>query len=375
VQKFVLGGVIINSNNIIIAGVPRAGKSTLSNMLSRKIGYQHVSMDAIISGMEAVFPEVDMKWWPSSNDVSENMKRFYNASEKIALFIAAILKSEEYDEFEPGMVIDVYQLLPEHYVKYISGKNIDIAYLLTSDVTVEERIAIHREYDTQKHYTFDFADDDMLSHCAFVIQRSQFLREQCIKYGLPFYETAKNRAVIFEQFIHLYEVNAGLRKTAELFPPFTAHGIRVANVRKYPEYKNRAIEYFQKHWASKDSLMVYDDCITHSISAKGPLPIWYLLLDDDKIIGCAGLITNDFISRMDLMPWLCALYVEEAYRGQNLGKMLIDCIKQDAAAAGMERLYLCTGHVGYYEKYGFEYIGDGYHPWGEQSRIYEYVLD
>jgi len=45
-------------NNIIIAGVPRVGKSTMSHILSRKFGYQHVSMDAINAGFERVFPEL-----------------------------------------------------------------------------------------------------------------------------------------------------------------------------------------------------------------------------------------------------------------------------------------------------------------------------
>ena len=194
-------------NNIIITGVPRAGKSTLSNILSRKFGYQHVSMDAIIAGFENVFPEFNIKWWPSNNDKAENMKRFYNASEKIALFIKAMLESEEYDEFEPGMVVDVYQLLPEHYIKYLNGMNCEIMYLLTSDVTSEERYDIHKKYDTEKDYSFCFSGEEMRSHCRFVVERSRYIREQCIKYGLPYYETAKNRIKVFEQFIQSLEVN------------------------------------------------------------------------------------------------------------------------------------------------------------------------
>ncbi|TYR78647.1 hypothetical protein FZC66_18785 [Priestia megaterium] len=39
--------------------------------------------------------------------------------------------------------------------------------------------------------------------------------------------------------------------------------------------------------------------------------------------------------------------------------------------AGFNKVFLCTDHIGYYEKYGFTYIDDGYHPWGSSSRIYE----
>ncbi|MCL2563067.1 MAG: GNAT family N-acetyltransferase [Oscillospiraceae bacterium] len=144
----------------------------------------------------------------------------------------------------------------------------------------------------------------------------------------------------------------------------------IINVRDNPAYKEQAIAYIQSKWANRRNKAVYEDCISHSIDAKNPLPIWYLLLDADIIIGCAGLITNDFISRMDLCPWLCALWVDKKYRGQNLGNLLIAQIKEDTAKAGFDTLYLSTDHKGYYEKYGFSYIGDGYHPWGERSRIY-----
>ncbi|MDF2804704.1 MAG: family acetyltransferase, partial [Anaerocolumna sp.] len=113
------------------------------------------------------------------------------------------------------------------------------------------------------------------------------------------------------------------------------------------------------------------DCIANCITTLKPLPQWYLLEDNGVIIGCAGLITNDFISRMDLYPWICALYIEETHRGNSYGSMLLDKAKEDAKHGGFSSIYLCTDHIGYYEKYGFTYIGQGYHPWGESSRVYE----
>ena len=81
--------------------------------------------------------------------------------------------------------------------------------------------------------------------------------------------------------------------------------MKIISVRENPEYKDIVIKYFQEKWKSVLPI-IYDDCISHSISSNNPLPQWYLLEKDGDIIGCAGLITNDFISRMDLYPWVCA---------------------------------------------------------------------
>ena len=149
--------------------------------------------------------------------------------------------------------------------------------------------------------------------------------------------------------------------------------MKIISSRKNREYRDIAIAFLQKSWPGV-SPRIYEDCISNSIDAKNPLPQWYLLEKEEKIIGCAGLITNDFISRMDLYPWVCAIYIDELHRGNAYGSLLLNQAKQDATEAGFDNLYLCTDHVGYYEKYGYKYVAQGYHPWNEESRIYEIDL-
>lgn len=146
--------------------------------------------------------------------------------------------------------------------------------------------------------------------------------------------------------------------------------MKILSLREHPGQAGRFIAYFQRHWASEDSLAVYRDCMESCLHTDAPLPQWYLLAEGERIVGGAGLITNDFISRMDLWPWLCALYIEEADRGHAYGALLIRHCQAEARRLGYGTLYLCTDHVGYYEHYGFRYLARGYHPWGESSAIY-----
>ena len=189
-------------NNIIIAGVPRAGKSTVSHMLFEKYGYQHVSMDSIIAGFEKCFPETGVSTYQGLS----SLETLRVISSKMAPFVRAMLDSGEYDEFTPGMVLDMYQLLPEDYDRYIRGANCEIVYFITSDVTPEERFIIQKKYDTEKDYTFYKSDEELREGAEYIVEQSILIKEQCKKYGLRYYETAREREVVFQQFLQDFEV-------------------------------------------------------------------------------------------------------------------------------------------------------------------------
>ena len=153
--------------------------------------------------------------------------------------------------------------------------------------------------------------------------------------------------------------------------------MEIINVRENPKYVERAIDYWHNTWGrgaqAPERKLYFKDTIERSTKTQSGLPTYYLLIENDRIIGCVGLITSDFMACCDLWPWLCGLYIDENYRGKNLGSLLIDKVKEDAAKYGFNNLCLCTDHIGYYEKYGFNYLFTSCDFWGESGRVYEFT--
>ena len=114
----------------------------------------------------------------------------------------------------------------------------------------------------------------------------------------------------------------------------------------------------------------YQECIDAYVGGATEYG-WYVCLDGEKIVGGLGVIENDFHDRKDLAPNVCAVYTEEGYRCQGVSGKLLNMVVDDMKTKGITPIYLVTDHIGFYERYGWEFLcmaqGDG-EP--EPTRLY-----
>ena len=140
------------------------------------------------------------------------------------------------------------------------------------------------------------------------------------------------------------------------------------DLRQRPQLKNIAAEWFSEKWhiPARAYLACMDDYLTGKTEYG-----WFLCLEGNRIVGGLGVIENDFHDRKDLTPNVCAVYTEKEYRCKGIAGCLLGMAVEDLRAKGISPVYLLTDHVGFYERYGWEFLcmvqGDGE---AEMSRMY-----
>lgn len=127
----------------------------------------------------------------------------------------------------------------------------------------------------------------------------------------------------------------------------------IVTLRKKKELKKIAAKWFHSKWGVPEE--AYLQCMNSYLNNETEYG-WYLCLDKDKIIAGMGVIENDFHDRKDLSPNVFAVYTEEEYRGKGIAGKLLDYVVEDCRKKGISPIYLVTDHIGFYERYGWEFF-------------------
>ncbi len=125
------------------------------------------------------------------------------------------------------------------------------------------------------------------------------------------------------------------------------------SLRQTPELMLEAAEWFSSKWSAPTQ--AYLECMNAYLQRETEYG-WYLCLYKGEIIGGLGVIENDFHNRPDLSPNICAVFTEKEHRGQGIAGHLLNMAVEDLKLGGISPVYLVTDHIGFYERYGWEFF-------------------
>jgi predicted N-acetyltransferase YhbS len=127
--------------------------------------------------------------------------------------------------------------------------------------------------------------------------------------------------------------------------------LRIVPLSAVPATREVVTDWLWQAFGSDNSRDFYASVIDSSLSGAD-LPLTFVALDDDRPVGTVG----------------------ESYRGRGLSERLqqtvIDCCLQ----RGDRHLYLYSACAGYYERFGWRYIGDALDYPATRVRLYHKAL-
>lgn len=172
--------------HVIIAGTPRAGKTTLYLELL-KYGFIHYKMDSIKRGICEAFGYDQHDW------------DFLN--EKIAKLINTILRENATDtvagvEF---YAIDTCHILPKDVS--LLDTDVLVIYLGYADISVEEKICEIRKYDKEHYWSSHLSEDALRRMVQANVDLSKQIRSECQKYHIAYFDTSFQRDEVLKEVL------------------------------------------------------------------------------------------------------------------------------------------------------------------------------
>jgi len=140
-----------------------------------------------------------------------------------------------------------------------------------------------------------------------------------------------------------------------------------------PQHAEQVIDWLWQAFGDGLPREFFASVVNHS-QTPGALPLTFIATEGEQLLGTVGLWRCDLIARQDLYPWLAALYVDEAARGQGLAGKLQQHVQKYAAESGYRELHLWSACRDFYEGYGWHYIGDGLEYPDKTVHLYRYSL-
>lgn len=165
--------------NVIIAGVSRAGKSTLAKKIAQDYQMTYIPFDTIVSTLEELYPQMGISHMDYNIQISKN----------VAVFLKVFIKHLEYEEI--NYVLDLYQVYPSDIKDAFNEDTHTLIYMGYSSLCAEDKLIHVREHARDRDWTKRVDDAEMTGILEIFIQESKLMERQCKEGNIAFFDTGK----------------------------------------------------------------------------------------------------------------------------------------------------------------------------------------
>lgn len=101
------------------------------------------------------------------------------------------------------------------------------------------------------------------------------------------------------------------------------------------------------------------------VATEGNKPVAY----------CTFALKDELPETSEYTPFIGFMFVDEKCRGKRISEKLIEVASEYAKSLGYKTIYILSGEIGLYEKYGFEKICDAETIYGTVDQLFQKRLE
>ena len=179
----------------VLGGAPRAGKTSLSSRVVAEKGMPYFPLDALLEGLVNGAPQLGVTY----------DQPFIERAEQVWPITKPLIRRFFHEE--RGFLIEGDSVLPSQVNELVlEGNQVKSCFIGYAELSKEEKLNLLRTYHQgELDWTKGIPDEDMLKIIDEMIQFSQFLKEECEKYQIPYFDVSHDFEKPREEaFVYLF---------------------------------------------------------------------------------------------------------------------------------------------------------------------------
>lgn len=199
--------------NIIILGPGRSGKTSLANLICKKMGYNIVKVDDLVCAFERVYPSTNIS---HSIDRQIASKAFYPFLQELLIeYNRSHNVKNNLNYVIEGTYIDL-----ESLVSHPKLDNFIVLGLHYSSLTEEEIFDNIRKYELPQDWTYHLTDEQVRAKVKKLKKENDEYKQLFDLYGIVNYDTSDNRNAVFNEIMSDKITDSNLKREGDVANEF-----------------------------------------------------------------------------------------------------------------------------------------------------------